>query len=158
MDVQESQVVAAVQSKQDAMMEMLQTMMERLDRLEKQVPHTNPPPSAPVNRPNTIICRKCGQAGHFARGCANSRWVNQPASEDTVATVPKNCNFVISGTMNGTPTKYLLDIGARLSHFFARKVGWTSLSKYFPEILDRKTIGWSCREPTGGLGYGICGC
>ena len=117
-DMQESQVVAAVQSKQDviSMMEnMLQTMMERLDRLEKQVPHINPPLSTPVNHPNTIICCKCGQAGHLACGYANSRRVNRPASEDTVATVPQNCNCVFSGTMNGTPTKYLLDTGAAVT-------------------------------------------
>jgi hypothetical protein len=49
-DLQESPMVAAVQSKQDAM-EMLQAMMETLDRLEKQVPRPPPTPSpAPVNR------------------------------------------------------------------------------------------------------------
>ena len=124
-DMLESQVVAAVQSKQDAMMEMLQTMMERLDRLEKQVPHANPPPSTRVNRPNTVICHKCGQAGHFARGCASSQRTNRPASENTVATVPKNCNFVISGTMNGIPTKYFLDTGAAVT--LLRKDKWDSL-------------------------------
>lgn len=41
-DIQESPTVAAVQNKQDAMMEMLQAMMERLDRLEKQVQRPTP--------------------------------------------------------------------------------------------------------------------
>ena len=53
-DVPENPIVTAVQDKQDAMMEMLQTMMERLDWLEKQIPIS---PRGGLtfasNRPNT---------------------------------------------------------------------------------------------------------
>ena len=85
-------LVAGVQTKQDAMMEMLTQVMQRLDRLEKdrnarETPPTNEREStgkrdkeAPSRsgerrqQPRSpIICRRCHKEGHFARGCAEPR-------------------------------------------------------------------------------------
>ena len=133
-DVLENPIVTAVQDKQDAMMEMLQAMMERLDRLEKQMPisprggptfASNQPNSPSLNRPSAITCRRCGQEGHYARGCTNPRRASQSTTNDTVATVPKNCNFVITGTIQGIPTTYLLDTGAAVT--LLHKDKWDAL-------------------------------
>ena len=58
----------AVQSKQDT---MLQAMMERLDRLEKQVPQPTPPPT-PVNRLNTIMSQMWSAGTFFLWLCQSS--------------------------------------------------------------------------------------
>ena len=110
-EVRENPAVAAVHDKQDTMMGMLQTIMERLDKLEKEV-HSKPTSRPPPVRPSTIICHKCGREGHYARGCANPRQSSQPTSKDSVAMVPKSCNFVVSGAVSDLPTKFLVDTGA----------------------------------------------
>lgn len=68
-----------------AMLEIMQSMIERMDRLEKTVSeissHSRPRgygverslnrSTAVRDRP--VICNKCGLEGHFARGCAAGR-------------------------------------------------------------------------------------
>ena len=63
--VEPEAIMAAVQSKQDSITAMLQNVMERLDKLEKQVPPKAGYPETP-SRSNPIVCHKCGQEGHFA--------------------------------------------------------------------------------------------
>ena len=80
---QEAISVAAVQTRQDSMMNLLQAMMERLEKLETdREPNSSPDVSSykeqakdkPSTRrkggqTNRIICFKCGKEGHMARGC-----------------------------------------------------------------------------------------
>ena len=102
-DLGDNPAVAAVRSKQDSMMGMLQTMMERLDRLENEA-RSRPRPSGsrPSNRANPIVCHRCGQEGHFACGCANPRRHDQPqnssdppSSNDRVAAIPDGCGLCV---------------------------------------------------------------
>lgn len=90
-------IVGAVQAKQDAMLEMIKTLSTRLERLEQIVSgsersgnhsggtyvpsklNTSPPSGDNMREP--IICRKCGMAGHFARGCAANRGTNRPTNQ-----------------------------------------------------------------------------
>jgi len=80
-DTQETvTTIAAVQSKQDAILDALRTLTLRLDRLEQKVAHgekqvCHPQSNKPLqDRPrNPIVCRRCGKEGHFARGCAADR-------------------------------------------------------------------------------------
>ena len=89
----EAAVAAAVRTKNDPLMEMMQAMMERLERLEsekKSDPRQGRPSrKGPAQRgpqsgtwaearktgertdrqPRPIICYKCNQEGHIARGC-----------------------------------------------------------------------------------------
>ena len=114
---EDNPVVAAVQAKQDAMMEMLQAMMRRMDRLEKHV-HPKSNPTTLTASPN--VCHKCGQPGHFAHGCANPQRPNRAPTEDAVVMVPKNCSYIVLGTLEGIPilggnflrdNQYSLEIG-----------------------------------------------
>ncbi len=85
--------VAAIRSQQDSIVDMLQSFTSRLEQLETRQSAasshsrpfrnmsggtgskwTNPAPQPPRTGP--IVCRRCGQEGHFARGCAN--WRNPP--------------------------------------------------------------------------------
>ena len=63
--------VAAVQTQQDTIVEMLQSLTERLDRLEASGGRQAKKPSASSGGP--VICRGCGQEGHYVRGCARPR-------------------------------------------------------------------------------------
>ena len=73
--------VAAVLSKQDAMMDMLRNFNIRLEQLERKVAASGEKSrmyQAPNRKPpdqlrDPIVCRKCGQEGHFARGCAQRK-------------------------------------------------------------------------------------
>ena len=72
---------AAVLSKQDAMMDMLCNFNIRLEQLERKVAASGEKSrmyQAPNRKPpdqlrDPIVCRKCGQEGHFARGCAQRK-------------------------------------------------------------------------------------
>ena len=77
-DLQQEHIVAAVQTKQDALMSMMQTMMERLEKLETKEQSTSSQQHAytektfnhPRCQPTAIpVCFKCGREGHIARGC-----------------------------------------------------------------------------------------
>lgn len=78
--------IAAIQVRQDAVMELLKSLTTRMERIERMIsqqagynrtlPPSQPPTARSGNQPTssetTIICRKCGKEGHFARGCAAS--------------------------------------------------------------------------------------
>ena len=83
-------VVTGVQAKQDAMMEMLTQIMERLEKLEKvntAKAQSSSAKSQNIKREDErggqqrqrtpVICRRCNQEGHFARGCAQPRTTQQ---------------------------------------------------------------------------------
>ena len=70
--------VSAVLSKQDAMMDMLHNFNIRLEQLERKVAANGEKSRAPNRKPldqlrDPIVCRKCGQEGHLARGCAQRK-------------------------------------------------------------------------------------
>ena len=81
---------AAIVSQPDAQTELLQKLVMRLDRLEAKLSEEKPRPSPSVGLSDggkgevteypsgvgrrsrgPIICRKCGQEGHIAKGCAS---------------------------------------------------------------------------------------
>ena len=99
-------LVAGVQTKQDAMMEILSQVMQRLDRLEKdrnarETPPTNERestgkrdkevPSRSGERRqqlrSSITCRRSHKEGHFAQGCATIT----PGKLDTLAAKGRAC-------------------------------------------------------------------
>ena len=94
-DVATTSLVASVQSKQDALMDMVRVVMERLDKLETTPSQEPMPPKnggiprssqrakggASAEKTNTgarkppqpFICFKCGKEGHIACGCRAQR-------------------------------------------------------------------------------------
>ena len=85
----DSSINASFASRDDKMCEMLQTLMSRMDQMEitiaRRLPVDNrssdavstPRPRGQDRTDSTrhgpIVCHKCSQAGHYARGCANRR-------------------------------------------------------------------------------------
>ena len=60
------------------MMDMLRNFNIRLEQLERKMATSGEKSHAPNRKPldqfrDPIICRKCGQEGHFARGCAQRK-------------------------------------------------------------------------------------
>ena len=82
-------LAAAIVSQPDAQTELLQQLVTRLDRLEAKLSEEGSRPSPSMGRDGgkgevtgypsgvgrrsrgPIICRKCGQEGHIAKGCAS---------------------------------------------------------------------------------------
>jgi len=78
---EESSLVSAVQSQQGAMLQALEGITQQLQRLEfsmREEPRssgqrkfsTQPKNTAKQSRDQPVICYKCKQEGHYARGCA----------------------------------------------------------------------------------------
>ena len=67
-----AEVVAAFQSQQETMMDMIQKLVERVEKLESNQTVCQPPAPADGSpkSSNPIICRRYGQEGHYQRGCA----------------------------------------------------------------------------------------
>lgn len=75
---------AAGESSQPSLLRALELLGERMGKLElkidstagrqrRQRPTYNRQPTQPVSQPGPIRCRRCGQEGHYARGCAAGR-------------------------------------------------------------------------------------
>ena len=112
-DIETESVIAAVQSKQDLMMDMLQGMMKRLDRLESS--QTNP-----------IICHKCGQEGHFTRGlCQSYKPASSQHQTGHCCGGSSQSFYTVSGSTQGIPTTFIIDTGAAVT--LLRKDMWDKL-------------------------------
>ena len=71
---------------------------------------------------HTVICRKCKQMGHYARGCAfkwQKRWRPSPPN-DKLHNVPALCvnsvmSYYLQGQISGVSVPFLVDTGAGVS-------------------------------------------
>lgn len=82
--VDEQAEVAAIQARQDPVMEVLQLLVQRMDRLEASASYPSmgkePPRKQTGKQRGPIVCHRCGKEGHFARGCAASRQPGPPGN------------------------------------------------------------------------------
>jgi len=92
-DLTSAEPVAAVRDQQDAVMSLLQQVMQHMDQLEErvaamQVGAKSPPPSAEpreyqltgqgpsrsgLKERGPVVCHRCKKEGHLARGCVAPR-------------------------------------------------------------------------------------
>ena len=84
--VDEQAEVAAIQARQDPVMEVLQSLVQRMDRLRLKASASYPSMGKEPPRKQTgkqrgpIVCHRCGKEGHFARGCAASHQPGPPGN------------------------------------------------------------------------------
>ena len=65
-------------------------------------------------RTHTVICRKCKQPGHFARGCAGLQ-ISSHNHEQSPLAINTVTSFYLSGTISGFSVSFLVDTGAGVS-------------------------------------------
>ena len=70
----------------DSLLLMMKQIMQRMEKIERDVSSTErtsdgqrrtPPSQEQSSHTQPVICRKCGQSGHYARGCATRRSTSQ---------------------------------------------------------------------------------
>ena len=174
----DEQLVAAVPNKSDPML----SIMKRLDALESQLKlATSSNKWERRNRPTqasesfqshlseqstgqhrrTVVCFKCGQEGHFARGCAVRRKAeggkqpvnavtetvnnNNVDSQDAIPAVSQSVttDYHLQGTIEGIPARFLVDTGATTSVLC--KDVWTKIDRQtgctLTEVAGKKLVG-----------------
>ena len=81
-------MIAAIQTRQDDMVEMMKSLSIRMDQMEHSLSQLMkctliPPKQSHTARNRSqepIICRKCGKEGHFAKGCAATYGQRKPGN------------------------------------------------------------------------------
>ena len=170
------QLIAAAPTTPDPM----QAIMKRLDGIESQLKgvtsfkkwerRSKPtesrqnyqgcsPGQSSAQNTRAVVCFKCGQEGHFARGCAvrqrpegNKQPLNavsEPSnkndSQDAIPAVSHSVtmDYHLQGTIEGVPARFLVDTGVTAS--ILNKNIWDRLNQHnshpLTEVTNKKLVG-----------------
>ena len=104
-----------------SMLEKLQKLLSRVKQLESELERNHIPPKN-SKKAKPVVCRICGQVGHYARGCVVKQKPSLITEQETVDSTPTqsmqtlSINNVSSYTLTckvyGTPVSFLIDTGA----------------------------------------------
>ena len=169
---EDTATVAAIESTQIDLLGMMQRLVERVEQLKTRSQRTDDFHSRPLprgsraNQIRQVICYCCGQAGHFARGCAQARSRSDapvPLGATTVRNIEQNAphtssspqhnvpqtftinnvlSYLLSCNIYDMPVSFLVDTGAGVS--LLNKEVWDKLRR--PEdtlnpVVDERIMG-----------------
>ena len=132
---------------------MMQKLMGRVEQLELSSQRNKQPPrsSQPTRQMGPVVCWRCGQPGHFARGYAQPR---PNISQETARTNPVELNvpptfsinnvssYLLSCSIYNSPVSFLIDTGAGVS--LLSKLVWDRIKPTkggLNPIVTRRLVG-----------------
>ena len=112
----------------DTHLQQLERMANALKDIQLKIVNCEITPSAiresqlKVTSHHTIVCRKCKQMGHYAKGCASNRqkrWRQSPTNKNIYNVPALSVNSVTSyylqGSVSDVSVSFLVDTGAVVS-------------------------------------------
>ena len=136
----EEQAVASIRANQQSLTGVIGKLVDRIERLENQINQGGRGRGSQLPRGRSdyrqpIVCHKCGQPGHYARGCANKTRSQMPAepraplpidevpghdnnvtSHNTpTLTINNVSNYSVTVDVGGDQVPFLIDTGAAVS-------------------------------------------
>ena len=105
-----------------SMLETQKKLLSRVEQLESELERNYIPPKN-SKKAKPVVCRICGQVGHYARGCVVKQKPSLITEQETVDSTPSTqsmqtlsinnvSRYTLTCKVYGIPVSFLIDTGA----------------------------------------------